>query len=132
MVWYSFWALLLIISLFSGLKKSAKGITGWGIYYYHGYYRFYRERVLTAPDQSWPYFREKPSAPYIMLFMILLLSCAFPTHCKAGTYSGTSSQCRLFLARCGRGNRGFYQLMKKRAKKNETPERQTTENQEKT
>ena len=130
--WYSFWALLLIISLFSGLKKSAKGLPDGAYIIIMVIIVSIVRRVRPRLIKSWPYFREKPSAPYIMLFMILLLSCAFLLIVKLEPIAEQVANVAYFLLVVGVGIE-FYQLMKeKKSEKNETPERRTTAHQEKT
>lgn len=125
--WYSFWALLLIISLFSGLKKSAKGLPDGAYIIIMVIIVSIVRRVRPRLIRRWRYFQEKPSAPYIMLFMILLLSCAFLLIIKLEPVAEQVANIAYFLLVVGVGIE-FYQLMKeKKSEKNETPERQTTE-----
>lgn len=130
--WYSFWALLLTISLFSGLKKSAKGLPDGAYIIIMIIIVSIVRRVRPRLIRKWRYFQEKPSAPYIMLFMILLLFCAFLLTIKLEPVAEQVANIAYFLLVVGVGIE-FYQVMKeKKSEKNETPERQTTENQEKT
>ena len=130
--WFSLWSLLLIISFFIGLKKSAKELTS-GAYIIImviivSLVRKVRPRLI----MRWPYFHEKPSAPYIMLFMILLLSCAILMMVKLEPIAEQVANVAYFLLVVGIGIE-FYQLIKeKKDKEDETTARQTTENQEKT
>ncbi len=128
--WYSFWALLLIISLFSGLKKSAKGLPDSAYIIIMVIIVSIVRRVRPRLIRKWHYFQEKPSAPYIMLFMILLLSCAFLLIIKLEPVAEQVANIAYFLLVVGVGIE-FYQLMKeKKSEKNETPERQTTDDAE--
>ena len=110
--WFSLWLLLLTISLFSGLKKSAKGLPD-GAYIIImviivSLVRKVRPRLI----RRWPYFHEKPSAPYSMLFMILLLSCAFLIMVKLEPIAEQVSNVAYFLLVVGIGLE-FYQLIMK-------------------
>lgn len=87
-------------------------------------------RIRPHLIQKWPYFHEKPSAPYIMLFMILLLSCAFLLIIKLEPVAEQIANIAYFLLVIGVGIE-FYQLMKEgKNKKEGSTERQITENQE--
>ena len=111
--WYSFWALLLIISLFSGLKKSAKGLPDGAYIIIMVIIVSLVRRIRPRLIRKWPYFREKPSAPYIMLFMILLLSCAFLLIVKLEPIAEQVANIAYFLLVVGVGIE-FYQLMKEK------------------
>ncbi|MCF6149648.1 MAG: hypothetical protein E3K37_13425 [Candidatus Kuenenia sp.] len=115
--WYSFWAFLLIISLLSGLKKSAKGLPDGAYIIIMVIIVSIVRRVRPRLIRRWPYFREKPSAPYIMLFMIFLLSCAFLLIVKLEPIAEQVANVAYFLLVTGVGIE-FYQLMKQR--KNES------------
>ncbi|WP_347275134.1 hypothetical protein [Candidatus Kuenenia sp.] len=111
--WYSFWALLLIISLFSGLKKSAKGLPDGAHIIIMVIIVSIVRRVRPRLIRKWRYFQEKPSAPYIMLFMILLLFCAFLLIIKLEPVAEQIANIAYFLLVTGVGVE-FYQLIKQR------------------
>ena len=116
MVLVFLWLLLLTISLFSELKKSAKGLPD-GAYIIImviivSLVRKVRPRLI----RRWPYFHKKPSAPYIMLFIILLLSCAILMMVKLEPIAEQVANVAYFLLVVGVGIE-FYQLIKKKKAK---------------
>ena len=130
--WYSFWAILLMVSLFSGLRNSARGLPDSAYLIIMVIIVSFVRKIRPRLIRKWHYFQEKPSAPYIMLFMIMLLFCAFLLIIKLEPVAEQVANIAYFLLVVGVGIE-FYQLMKeKESEKNETPERRTTEHQEKT
>ena len=130
--WFSLWLLLLTISLFSELKKSAKGLPDGAYIIIMVIIVSLVKKVRPRLIRRWPYFHKKPSAPYIMLFIILLLSCAILMMVKLEPIAEQIANVAYFLLVVGIGIE-FYQLIKeKKVKEDETTARQTTENQEKT
>ncbi len=130
--WYPFWIVFLAITILGGFKKSARGLPDTAYIILMVIIVSLVRRMRPRLIRKWPYFREKPSAPYIMLFMILLLSCAFLLMIKLEPVAEQVANIAYFLLVIGVGIE-FYQLMReKKDKKEELPAKQTTENQEKT
>ncbi len=111
----------------SGLKKAAKGLPDSSYIIIMVIIVSIVRKVRPRLIKRWHYFQEKPSAPYIMLFMILLLSCAFLLMVKLEPIAEQIANIAYFLLVVGVGIE-FYQLIKEgRAKKVTPPEGQTTE-----
>lgn len=75
--WNLLWVLLLIFFLFSGSRQSTKGLSNGAYVIIMIIIVSIVRRIRPWLIRKWHYFQEKPSAPYIIFFMLLLLSCAF-------------------------------------------------------
>lgn len=111
--WYTLWGLFLFVSLVKELKGAAKGLPDSSyiiiMVIIVSIIRSVRPRLI----KRWHYFQEKPSAPYIMLFMILLLCCTFLLIVKLEPVAKQLANVAYFLLVTGVGIE-FYQLMKQR------------------
>lgn len=111
--WYSSWGLLLVISLINGLRGGAKGLSDSTYIIIMVIIVFIVRRIRPSLISKWSYFEEKPSAPYIMLFMIILLICAFLLIIKLESVAEQMANIAYFLLVVGVGIE-FYQLIKEK------------------
>ena len=108
--WYSFWAILLMVSLFSGLRNSARGLPDSAYIIIMVIIVSFVRKIRPRLIGKWSYFPKKPSAIYILLFMILLLFCVPLLIMKLDVVAGPISNISYaFLIGVGIE---FYQLIK--------------------
>jgi hypothetical protein len=70
-------------------------------------------KVRPGLAERWPYFQEKPSAPYIISFMALLMSCAFLLIFKLEPVAEQIANVAYFLLVIGVGIE-FVQMVRER------------------
>ncbi len=109
--WYSFWAILLMVSLFSGLRNSARGLPDSAYIIIMVIIVSFVRKIRPRLIGKWSYFPKKPSAIYILLFMILLLFCVPLLIMKLDVVAGPISNIAYAFLIIGVGIE-FYQLIK--------------------
>lgn len=114
--WYSFWVILLMVSFFSGLRNSAKGLPDSAYIIFMVIIVSFVRKIRPRLIRKWPYFQEKFSAPYIILFMMLILFCAFFCIIKLESVAELLAPIAYFLLVVGIGIE-FYQLIKQKKTK---------------
>jgi len=124
-MWYSFWALLLMVSLLCGMKKATKELPDSAYIIILIIVLPFVRKIRYRLSNKWSYFQKKSSAIYILLFMALLLFCVPLLIMKLDIVAGPISNFAYAFLIIGVGIE-FYQLIKQ--KKAET--RNNTENSE--
>lgn len=110
-MWYSFWALLLLVSLLNGMKKATKELPDSAYIIILIIVLPFVRRMKSRLINKWSYFPKKPSAIYILLFMILLLFCVPLLIMKLDVVAGPISNIAYAFLIIGVGIE-FYQLIK--------------------
>lgn len=109
--WYSFWVILLMVSLSSGLRNSARGLPDSAYLIIMVIIVSFVRKIRPRLIGKWSYFPKKPSAIYILLFMILLLFCVPLLIMKLDVVAGPISNIAYAFLIIGVGIE-FYQLIK--------------------
>lgn len=110
-MWYSFWALLLLVSILSGMKKATKELPDSAYIIILIIVLPFVRRMRFRLINKWSYFPKKSSAIYILLFMILLLFCVPLLIMKLDVVAGPISNIAYAFLIIGVGIE-FYQLIK--------------------
>jgi len=100
-----------MVSLFSGLRNSARGLPDSAYIIIMVIIVSFVRKIRPRLIGKWSYFPKKPSAIYILLFMILLLFCVPLLIMKLDVVAGPISNIAYAFLIIGVGIE-FYQLIK--------------------